>query len=101
MNVKVTTSCLLLFLGVWADAAESNLRGGSRSLAPLPEQFRLGGGEINALTTFQPGATPFQPIPTLPLPLQFGPETFPNLSFQIPTGVLQQYSHRSQGRRFS
>jgi hypothetical protein len=80
MNGKFTTSCLLFLLSAGSHAAESNLRGGSRSLAPEPELFGLvGGGETNTLTSFQPDMTTFPP--NLASGSQFGP-------FQFPTGVV-------------
>jgi hypothetical protein len=89
MNGKVTTSCILFLLSAWAHAAESNLRGDSRSLAPEPEQFSLFGGVINPLTTFQPDTTPFPPNPTSGS--QFRPDgktTTPTSPFQSLTGVV-------------
>jgi hypothetical protein len=64
MNGKVATSCLLFLLSDWAHAAESNLRGGSRSLALEPEQLRLAGEELNPFTALQPDATQFPLTPT-------------------------------------
>jgi hypothetical protein len=92
MNGKVTTSCLMFLLSAaWAHAAESNLRGVSRSLVPEPELFGLVGGEINPLTTFQPS------IPTLPFQFPTGavatttfpsiPVLSPTLPFRFPTGI--------------
>jgi hypothetical protein len=86
MKGKVVTSCLLFLLSACAHAAESNLRGGSRSLAPEPEpdeaeQFRLVKGEINPLTTFQQDATTFPPNPTKGSPFRPDGETTIAVSF--------------------
>jgi hypothetical protein len=88
MNGKVATTCLLFLISGWTYAAESNLRGGSRSLAPESEQFRLVKGELIPLTTFQPDTTPFPPNPTKGF--QFRPDgktAAPTLFFQFPMDV--------------
>jgi hypothetical protein len=76
MNGKFTTSCLLLLLGACAHAAESSLRGVSRSL-----QFGFAGEELTLPFQFPPtglvDTTTFPKIPVLP----FQPDTTKQFQF--------------------
>jgi hypothetical protein len=96
MNGKVTTSYLLLLLGASAHAAESSLRGVSRSL-----QFGFAGEELNPFAKFQADTTTTTTTTTTStLPFQFLPTgvvdttTFPKipvLPFQLDTTKQFQF----------